>query len=75
MRLFRDGKQAFASAAEAFDAGTQVDLERLTATGRLRFGGDLTPGEYLLQVIVTDALTPEREQTVTQCTDFQIIGK
>lgn len=55
MRLFRDGKQVFASDAEAFDAGTQTDLKRLIASGRLRLGGDLTPGEYLLQVIVTDA--------------------
>lgn len=74
VRLFRDGKQVFASEPEAFDPGTQVDLKRLTATGRLRLGGDLTPGEYLLQVIVTDALAPEREQTVTQWTDFEIIG-
>lgn len=74
VRLFRDGKQVFASDAEAFDPGTQIDLKRLTATGRLRLGGDLTPGEYLLQVIVTDALAPEREGTVTQWTDFEIIG-
>ncbi|MFY9618254.1 MAG: VWA domain-containing protein [Pyrinomonadaceae bacterium] len=74
VRLFRDGKQVFASGPEAFDAGTQTDLKRLTASGRLRLGGDLTPGEYLLQVIVTDALAPEREQMVTQWTDFEIIG-
>lgn len=74
VRLFRDGKQVFASDAEAFDPSTQGDLKRLTASGRLRLGGDLTPGEYLLQVVVTDALAPEREQTVTQWTDFEIIG-
>ena len=74
VRLFRDGKQVFASDAEPFDPGTQIDLKRLTATGRLRLGGDLTPGEYLLQVIVTDALAPEREGTVTQWTDFEIVG-
>ena len=74
VRLFRDGKQIFASDPEAFDLGKQVDLKRLTASGRLRLGGELTPGEYLLQVIVTDALAPEREQTVTQWTDFEIIG-
>ena len=74
VRLFRDGKQVFASDPEAFDPAAQVDLKRLTASGRLRLGGDLTPGEYLLQVIVTDALAPEREQTVTQWTDFEIIG-
>lgn len=74
VRLFRDGKQVFASDPEPFDPGTQADLKRLTASGRLRLGGDLTPGEYLLQVIVTDALAPEREQTVTQWTDFEIVG-
>lgn len=74
VRLFRDGKQVFASDPEPFDPSTQADLKRLTASGRLRLGGDLTPGEYLLQVIVTDALAPEREQTVTQWTDFEIIG-
>ena len=74
VRLFRDGKQVFASEPEAFDPAAQVDLKRLTARGRLRLGGDLTPGEYQLQIIVTDALAPEREQTVTQWTDFEIIG-
>ncbi len=71
--LHRDGKQVFAGTPESFDPGQQTDLKRLVATGRLRLGGDLTPGEYILQVIVTDALAPERTRAVAQWSDFEIV--
>ena len=71
--LHRDGKQVFAGTPEPFDPGQQTDLKRLVATGRLRLGGDLTPGEYILQVVVIDALAPERTRTIAQWSDFEIV--
>jgi VWFA-related protein len=71
--LFRDGQRVFNGNPEPFDPGKQTDLKRLVASGRLRLGGDLTPGEYILQVVVTDALAPERARTVMQWLDFEII--
>ncbi|MCA1635940.1 MAG: hypothetical protein LC802_20180 [Acidobacteria bacterium] len=71
--LYRDGKQVFAGTPEPFDPARQSDLKRLVASGRLRLGGDLTPGEYILQVVVTDALAPERTRTVAQWSDFEVV--
>lgn len=73
-RLFRDGQQVFAGQPQPFDTGAQTDMERLRAAGRILLGRELTPGEYILQVIVTDALiSNERRRAATAWIDFEII--
>jgi VWFA-related protein len=72
-RLFRDGKPVFTGKIAAFEMGNQTDLERLFAGGRLQLGSELTPGEYVLQVIVTDTLANEKYRTATQWIDFEIV--
>ncbi len=71
--LYRDGRRVVAGAPAAFQVGQQADLRRLVASGRLRLGADLTPGEYILQAVVTDALAPEKSRTVSQWLDFEIV--
>lgn len=74
VRLFRDGQQIFAGQPLPFDAGAQTDLRRLSAGGRLVLGTELTPGEYVLQVIVTDALVSNaRQRAATAWVDFEIV--
>lgn len=72
LRLFRDGRQIFAGSVMPFDAGNQTDLKRLNAGGRLQLGTDMAPGEYVLQVIVTDLLAKDKRRATTQWIDFQI---
>ncbi len=71
--LFRDGKLVFAGQPEPYQVGQQTDLKRLVASGRLRLGADLTPGEYIIQAVVTDALASERSRTVSQWLEFEIV--
>jgi hypothetical protein len=73
VNLYRDGRRVFAGEPEPFQVGQQGDLKRLVASGRLRLGADLTPGEYILQAVVTDALAPQRSRTVTQWLEFEIV--
>jgi len=73
LRLFRDGKQVFAGSEIPFDATNQTDLKRLVASGALILGTDLTPGEYVLQLVVTDTLADKKYRTVTQWMDFDVI--
>lgn len=74
VRLFRDGQEVFAGQSQPFDASGQTDMERLTVGGRLRLGTELPPSEYVLQVVVTDALVRnERQRTATQWIDFEIV--
>jgi hypothetical protein len=73
MRLFREGKEVFTGRVVPLDASNQVDLKRLTAGGALQLGSNMTPGEYILQVIVTDPLAKEKYRTATQWIDFEIV--
>jgi hypothetical protein len=73
VRLFRDGQQVFAGKVQPINLTNQQDLKRLPIGGILRIGTDMTPGEYILQVIVTDFLAKEKYRTATQWIDFEIV--
>jgi hypothetical protein len=73
MKLFRDGKEVFTGRVLPFDASGRPDLKRLTAGGALQLGADMTPGEYILQIIVTDPLAKDKYRTATQWIDFEIV--
>jgi len=73
VRLFRNGRQVFAGGERPFDATNQTDVKRLAASGALILGTDLTPGEYVLQLVVTDSLADRKYRTVTQWMDFDIL--
>jgi VWFA-related protein len=71
-RLFHDGEQVLAGETVLVTAGSASDPRRLTAGGRMPLGRDLTPGEYVLQVIVTDKLAKGKFNAATQSMDFEI---
>ena len=69
--LLKDGKQVFAGKVAPLSLGEQPDLKHIPASGRLRLGDEL-PGEYVLQVIVTDKLAKEKYRSATQWMDFEL---
>jgi hypothetical protein len=73
MRLFRDGRQIYTGPPVAFDPGKQSDMKNLLAGTRLGLDAGFLPGEYLLQVVVTDLLAPAKLSTATQWTDFEMV--
>jgi VWFA-related protein len=73
-RLFRDGNEVFAGLVQPFDASRQTDLERLQVGGRLQLGSQLAPGEYVLQIVVTDALADKQHRLAMQWIDFEIVN-
>ncbi|MFN2515731.1 MAG: VWA domain-containing protein [Pyrinomonadaceae bacterium] len=72
-RIFRDGQQIFAGKEIPFDVSDQPDLKRLMAGGAIQLGQDMTPGEYVLQVVVTDLLAKQKYRMTTQWIDFEIV--
>ncbi|HEX8501445.1 MAG TPA: VWA domain-containing protein [Pyrinomonadaceae bacterium] len=70
VRLFRENQLAFAG--KVVNLSGKADSKRLVAFGRLRLGANLTPGEYVLQVIVTDTLAREKNRLAAQWIDFEI---
>ena len=73
VRLFRDGRAVFKGAVQPYDPGAQADMTRLPAGTRISFNAQFTPGEYALQVVVTDAPAGARPRTMTQWIDFEIV--
>ena len=73
MRAFRDGKEVFTGRVQTFDASGQPDAKRLLAGAALQLGTDMTPGEYILQIIVTDPLAKEKYRVANQWIDFEIV--
>jgi VWFA-related protein len=69
-RLFHNGEQV--GKMMPATTGETSDPDRLAAGGRLSLGRDVAPGEYVLQVIVTDKLAKNKFSTVTQSMDFEI---
>jgi len=51
----------------------QLDPKRLSAKGALRLRDDLPPGQYVLQVIVTDPHPKARGATASQWIDFELV--
>ena len=72
-RIFRDGKPVLTGAAAAIEAATQSSLKRIASVGRLQLGSEFPPGEYVLQVLVTDRLANEKQQIASQWIDFDVV--
>ncbi len=76
VRLFRDGQVIFASKEEAIKApATAEDAKQIPVGGRLRLGGGLAPGPYVLQVVVTDTLAKGKRRAQSQWMDFEVVKK
>jgi hypothetical protein len=73
LRLFRDGQLVFTGKETAESNVSQSDLKRITVSGGVQLGGDLIPGEYVLQITATDPLADEKHQVATQWIDFEIV--
>lgn len=71
--LLKDGRQVFAGKATPIPVGQVTDLKHIPASGGLVLGTDLEPGEYVLQVIVTDKLAKEKSRVATQWMDFELV--
>jgi VWFA-related protein len=71
--LFRDGKPVFTGKENPMKTTGQADMKRLIGGGIIQLGSDLEPGDYVLQVIVNDALADKKHQTTSQWMDFSIV--
>ncbi len=68
-RVFRDGQEIFTGKPQAMDNSVQTDLKKLVGGGVLKLGDKMQPGDYVLQVVVTDKIA---KTTTTQWSDFEV---
>jgi VWFA-related protein len=69
-RIFRNGKLLFTGLASPLDSA-QSDPQRVASIGRLALGPEFEPGEYVLQVVVTDQSA--KEKIASQWIDFEVV--
>jgi hypothetical protein len=72
VRLFRDGQLVFKHESPA-EIMQQPDPTRVLVGGRLRLGTNLVPGEYVIQITVTDPAAKKDHGTATESADFEIV--
>lgn len=71
-KIFREGKEIFTSQERPLDAAALKDFYGINTGGAFRLGGEMTTGEYVLQIIVKDQLAKQKRQISTQWIDFEI---
>ncbi len=72
-RLFREGKMIVEGSPSAIDVDGQPDLRRIEVSKAVTLGANLQPGDYALQIIVSDSLAKEKKQIASQSIDFEIV--
>jgi hypothetical protein len=70
--LLKDGKQVFVGKVSPLNVGEEPDWKHIPAAGRLRLGDELVPGEYVLQMMITDKLAKQKNRSAMQWMDFEI---
>lgn len=74
MFLFHDGKQIYAGKPKALQPEkASPDSRNVFAAGQLQLGSTMEPGEYAMQIVVTDKLAKDKYKTVAQSIDFEIV--
>lgn len=70
-RIFRDGQVVYTGKPVDMQTDPKADPKRLLGGGRMQLGR-ISPGEYVLQVVVTDKLAKEKYRVAAQSQDFEI---
>lgn len=73
VRVFRDGEIVFDGKELPLNTANQSDLQRIFANGYLNLNNRTQPGDYILQVIVTDHQAKEKNRTTMQFLPFEIV--
>ena len=71
IQLYRGAQQVLAF-NRPFGDGEPSESKRLSLAGTLRLGPELEPGDYALEITVTDKLARKKYATASQWIDFEI---
>ena len=72
-RLFRDGQIIYTGKPLTVETEGQADTKHLFAGGRMKLGAGIAPGQYVLQIVVTDARARDQKHaTAAQWLDFEV---
>jgi hypothetical protein len=72
-RVFHDRKKVFEGEERQLDMTSQPGSKAPVFTDAVALGENLLPGDYVLQVIVTDALAKQKKRLATQYVQFEVV--
>jgi len=73
LKLFRDGTPVFEGKAAPVVRMQDESPRKVSTGGTMRLGQNLAPGEYILQIDITDSLAKESRRTATQFVQFEVV--
>lgn len=73
IRIFRDGKLFYEGKSQPVPAAGGADAKKISVSGAVNLGTQMTAGEYVLQLIVTDNAAKEKYKSATQFVQFEIV--
>jgi VWFA-related protein len=71
-RIFSDGKLFYEGKPTPLDTAGQTDLQRINTQNAISLPAQMPIGDYVLQIVVMDALAKEKHRTSTQWIDFEV---
>ncbi|MFT3744007.1 MAG: VWA domain-containing protein [Pyrinomonadaceae bacterium] len=74
VRVFSEGKVVLDGKTTAIELLGQTDFQHLKAARAIALGSKMAPGDYILQLIVTDQSNPKKPKVTTQAVQFEIVG-
>lgn len=71
-KVYREGKLILDSPEKTFDLLGQTDMKHLRAFGAIGIGREMEPGDYTLQIAVTDELARGKAKKAEQIVHFEV---
>ena len=73
IRVFREGKLILDGKPKPLEYVQQPGSSKINFLGALNLGAEIQPGDYVLQIIVTDTLAKEKNRLATQWIQFEVV--
>ncbi len=74
MLVHRNGKLIYQGKPLPVNESGKLDARRMVGGGVLRLNANAQPGEYILQIVVTDQAARKSKSKVTQWIDFEVLN-
>jgi hypothetical protein len=73
--LYRNGEELNRSTVEAIDLNGVADFKRIPIRRKFKLETTLQPGDYVLQLLITDKQAKEKENRAAQALQFEVAKK
>lgn len=73
IRVFRDGKLLLDGKQSSLEVVAQPSANQFSTAGALNLGREMQPGDYILQIVVTDNLAKDKRKIAAQFVQFEIV--